>query len=259
MRIFRKLTAALPALVALCSVVAAPGCATGPKQPSKERVGQIYLQNGTESLMAGKFGEALATLSRAVQLLPESAEAWNNLGLAYAARQEHNKAVDAWKRAIKINPRFSDARNNLGAMYLNQRKLSEAERELKLVVNDAIYANLHQAHFNLGLLYLQQNKPILAEQQLLLAVQNNESYCAAWYHLGMLQKRRNDMETATNSLKKSSGGYCFKNPEAHFELANIYLKSNRLPLAKSKYLELIQFFPETDFARQAEKNLSLLR
>jgi type IV pilus assembly protein PilF len=253
MRIFRKLAA--PALAALLL----SGCATGPRQPSKEQLGKVFLQNGTEALYVGNFSDALSSLSQAVLYLPDSTQAWNNLGLAYAARQETPKAIDAWKHALKIDPRFSDARNNLGAMYLAQNKLKEAEKELTIVAEDSVYANLFQTHFNLGLLYLKQNKNLQAEQQLLLSVQNNEQNCAGWFQLGVMHKRQGDTARATQELKKSIGGTCFKNPEAHYELADMYLKSDQVPLAKAKYLELIQFFPETDFARQAEQHLSLLR
>lgn len=258
MRIFPKRAAPLLAPLTII-MLAMAGCASAPPQASPEKLGTIYLQDGTSSLLAGKYAEALSSLSRAVQYMPESEDAWNNLGLAYAARKNLNRAEDAWKKSIKINPRFSDARNNLGALYLAQNKIQDAERELKLVTDDLIYANLYQAHFNLGLLYLRQNKLLQAEQQLALSVQNNALYCPAWFRLGILQKQRGDLNTATDSLKKSVTGQCFKNPEAHYELANAYLKLNNLPMAKAKYLEVIQFFPETSFAQEAEMNLSLLR
>ena len=256
MRIFPKNAAPLLFVLALTFLA---GCASTSSTPSSEKMGDIYLQNGTESLMSGKYAEALSALSRAVQLLPESEQAWNNLGLAYGARKDFKRAEESWLKAIQINPRFSDARNNLGALYLSQNNFKKAEQELKKVTDDAVYANLFQTHYNLGLLYLQTHKTIQAEQQLALSVQNNESYCPAWFRLGILQKQRGSLPQATESLRKSVTGQCFQNPEAHFELANTYLKLNNLPMAKAKYLEVIQFFPNTDFARESEMNLSLLR
>ena len=48
---------------------------------------------------------------------PESALAWNNLGLAYRNLNRHNDAIEAYRQALRIDPAYSSAWNNRGNAY----------------------------------------------------------------------------------------------------------------------------------------------
>lgn len=239
--------------------VLASGCATTEKRDLNTRKGEVYLDAGTQSLIAGRYTDALSSLLNASKLLPENPSAWNNLGLAYYHKGDLERAEQSWKKAIAVDKTFTDARNNLGAFYLSQKRYAEAEAELKEAIKDLAYLKSHQVHYNLGLTYASQRKNLLAEQQFKLAVQANDNYCVAWYKLGQLQKQRGEFTEAAKSIKNSVSGPCFNNPEAHYEISNLYLKAREYSLAKNKLLEIIQLFPESDWARKAEVTLNLIR
>lgn len=245
----------------LCAfiLVTAAGCASSEKQRISDRQGEIFLNSGTEALMEGRSTDALGFLQQAVRLLPKNPSAWSNLGLAYTSRGDLEKAEDAFKQSLKLNPQFNDARMNLASVYMQSRRYPEAEKLYKEVLKDLAYSNSHQAHYNLALLYSQQNRQMLAEQQFNLAVRINDRYCPAWFKLGMLQKEKGDFIAAANSLKKSVSGPCFRNPEAHFEIGALYLKNKETDQAKKKLVEVIQLFPESEWARKAELTLNMLR
>lgn len=225
----------------------------------REKKAEILYSAGTESLMKGQFVDALASLQKAVKLDPEQASIWSNLGLAFAGNDQLKKAEECWKKALELDPNWTDARANLGALYLKEKNPRKAEWELKKVLDDLTYPNAGQAHFNLALVYSLERKPLEEEQQLKLAVKSNENYCPAWFRLGKLQKNKGEFQEAQSSFQKSVSGVCFKNPEAHYEIGTLYIKEKNVTKARSKLLEVIQLFPESEWAQKAEATLSMIR
>lgn len=234
------------------------GCASG-GMSKKEKQGDIYAQAGSEALMKGDFSDALGSLKEAVKLQPKSEANWSNLGLAYAGKEDFVRAESCWKKALDINPEYSDARLNLGALYFRQKKLAAAEKTFKEVLKDLSYEKGPQVKYNLGLLYASQGKQLLAQQYFKLAVKEDEAYCPAWFQLAHLQSEKGEMADAAKSYKKAVSGSCFSNPRAHYELGSLYIKAREPALAKSKLLEVIKFFPDSDWAKKAEITLNSIR
>lgn len=230
-----------------------------PKEDRNQKAGDLYFNAGTQDLVEGRTTEALANLIQASKLLPKEASVWNNLGLAYAAKRDFVKARDSFDRALKLDPNFTDARQNIGALNLSENKLVAAEKDFKLVLQDLTYGKGFQANYNLALIYLKQNKLILAEQELRLALKNNGNYCPAWYELGNLFNNRGELGEAEKALKKAVTGTCFNNPKAHYEIANIYVRQRNIPMARKKFLEVIELFPSSEWARKSESTLNMIR
>src|SRR5262249_20378251 len=57
----------------------------------------------------GRPDKALADLSRAIELDPNHADAWNNRGVAYSLMGELDKAVNAFSRSIELAPNDGEA------------------------------------------------------------------------------------------------------------------------------------------------------
>jgi Tfp pilus assembly protein PilF len=246
-------------LLCIVFLAALAGCASSNTAKLNEKRADIYLTAGIEALLNNDLPQAISSLNEAVKYDPKSTAAWNNLGLAYASKEQYAKAEESWKKALKIDPEFTDAKSNLGALYIKTKKLAEAEKILKETLNDLTYQKDFQIHYNLGLIYSEQRKNLSAEQQYKLSLQNNEAYCPAWQKLGMLQKNKGDIEEAEHSLKKSVSGTCFNNPEVHYEIGSLYIKQKDIPKAKAKLLEIIQVFPRSEWAKRAELTLNMIR
>ena len=64
------------------------------------------------------FDEAFKSYEKAIELSPNFAEAYNNLGnLLVMNVNLQNQAVKCFKKAVEINPDFAIAHNNLGNAY----------------------------------------------------------------------------------------------------------------------------------------------
>jgi type IV pilus assembly protein PilF len=247
-------------LLGIATLFLAASCATGPRTGTvQERKADIYLLDGADALRNHQFQDALASLQKSVSYNPKSAAAWTNMGLAYLGIDELDRAEVSLKRAIALDPKWTDAKANLGALQLKTKRFAEAEKTFQDALTDLVYSRAHQIRYNLALVYMELRRPLQAEQQLKLAVRADPSYCAAWFQLGLIQKDRGDFDEAASSLAKSTVSTCFNNPQAHYEIASLLLKAKEVGRAKSKLLEVIQLFPQSDWARKAEVTLNMIR
>lgn len=239
----------------------AAGCASqSQKETAEQKSVGVYHASGSEALMEGRYMEALSALTEASRLDPKSPSIQNDLGLAYVAREELKLAEAAFRRALALNPKFTAARANLGNLKLKQKEYREAEALLKETTRDLIYPYIQVAYYNLSSIYKTLNKPALEEEYLRHSLTADAKYCPAWFALGQLQKTRGSFESAASSFRKSISGSCFKNnPEAHYEIASLLIKNREIPKAKAKLLEVIDFFPATEWARKAEMTLNMIR
>lgn len=248
-------------LLALCAAaLTLTACASQPRGPSdNERRADALLMAGVDALERQEYTEALRSLQEALKYNPKSPLILTDLGVAYAGKNEPAKAEELWKKALQVTPSHQDARLNLGILYLNRKNYREAEKILKEASKEIAYQKLDQVFFQLAMLYFAVGKPLLAEQQLKIAVRENRGNCGAWMKLGLLQKERGDYVEAAQSLKGAVMGTCYKNPEAHYEIATLYLKAQDTQNAKTKLLEIIQLFPSSEWASRSEATLNMIR
>jgi len=61
--------------------------------------------------------EAIELYTRAIEIDPNFAYAYNNRGIAYADMENYTQAIKDFTRAIEINPNYADAYNNRGLAY----------------------------------------------------------------------------------------------------------------------------------------------
>jgi len=97
----------------------------------------------------GRPGEAIQQFERVLQLAPDYADAYSDMGVASAKLGQSEKSVQYLERALQIEPNNAQARYNLGNALITQGKLNEGlwycERALPLLPDNA------DAHNNVGL------------------------------------------------------------------------------------------------------------
>ena len=111
--------------------------------------GAIWSNYGESLLQAGEWDRAEAALLRAIELLPNLPEPYNNLANAYSGRGDQAGAIDLYKQALSRSETPSAAiLANLGDSYRRLGSLNEARRVLLQAVEaDAGYA---RAYYYLG-------------------------------------------------------------------------------------------------------------
>jgi len=80
------------------------------------------------------YDGAVAEYAKVVELRPEAAEAYNNLGVALRKKGELEKAVTSFDRALALRVDYREAKSNRGWVYVEQRRWPEARRDFEEVL-----------------------------------------------------------------------------------------------------------------------------
>jgi tetratricopeptide (TPR) repeat protein len=81
---------------------------------------------GQSLLSAGRLDEALKVIDKAVQLKPDDADLWRNLGLILSELGRFGDAVLAFQHVLKLDPRDWDAANRAARILYRTERLDEA-------------------------------------------------------------------------------------------------------------------------------------
>ena len=84
--------------------------------------------NGVELYKQGSFFLAKKEFLSSIEIFPEYAEAYNNIGLTYKQLGDINSAEDSYKKALQYKPGYPEAMNNYGIL-LETKGNSNAARE----------------------------------------------------------------------------------------------------------------------------------
>jgi tetratricopeptide (TPR) repeat protein len=98
-------------------------------QPRQD--GRIEAMIGHLHLVQEESEEALGLLREAVDLNPENATAWSDLGLCHIMDGQRDLAAHALTRALELNPELATAWYNRGLMHLHAGDLDQAETDLE--------------------------------------------------------------------------------------------------------------------------------
>lgn len=101
---------------------------------------------GESLYLQGK--DALLALQKAAELLPDDADAHNNLGIALKDLGQLNEAMASYRRALEIKPDDSRAYNNLGIVLNDLGRPADAVTNYRRALQ--IKPDYAKAHNNLG-------------------------------------------------------------------------------------------------------------
>ena len=119
--------------------------------------------------------KALDSFDRAIQLQPDFFEAHGNRGAMLAALGQHGDAIESYRKALAIRPDFADAHCNLGSALTQVQRYDEALASLDRAL--ALRADYPDALYNRGnaLKPLQRYEEALASYDRAIALQPNHA------------------------------------------------------------------------------------
>jgi len=115
----------------------------------------------------GRMDDAIRTCLRATQAHPQSAIAYNDLGLCYSRLSRVESAIKTLSTAVELEPDSKLYRNNLAAALVQAGRHQEALSNWTHVHGTAV------AHYNLGYLLYKQGKKDAAREQFQLALEQD--------------------------------------------------------------------------------------
>jgi tetratricopeptide (TPR) repeat protein len=199
----------------------APGTVFAQEVPEGARK---LFEKGVGELRAKKEAEGFESLKRALELFPDYYEALNRLGGEYAIRgNQERRYFEAARvlltRAVEVNSKSFSSTFGLGFSQYHLGLAREAVGTLQRAVD--LYGKSPSAHL--------------------------------W--LGIAQKRAGKTEQAEASLKRADVLSKGKEPDAHWQLANLYNEQKRYAEAAA---ELEKFLKARPDARDSEKIRQLI-
>ncbi len=157
--------------------------------------GFIWKVLGTALLMQGK--EALPALSKATELLPNDAQAHNNLGNALRDIGQIDGAVVSYNRALEINPDYAEAHGNLGIVLKETGQLDKAVASYRQALE--INPNFAVMHDNLGSALKDLGQFDGAINSHRRALEINPDFAEAHNNLGIVLKETGQLDEAIAS------------------------------------------------------------
>ncbi|HEY1170910.1 MAG TPA: tetratricopeptide repeat protein [Verrucomicrobiae bacterium] len=195
--------------------------------------GPKALLEGEKLLQAGKPAEALVLLKQATELLPQNAQAWNHLGLAYHQTGKLEDAAQAYNQALRLDRDLVAVRYNLGTLMLDHGDPARALNEFKTFT--LLKPESVEGHVQQGTAHLRLRQWSEAESAFVTAQKLDKSNPEALNGLGLvlLQRQRvRDAATYFNAAIQQDPKFA----AARLNLAVIYHQHlTNYPLALTQY------------------------
>ena len=161
---------------------------------------EIHNNIGIALKKTGDLPEAIDHFQKAIKIKPDYAVAHNNLGIALQNRGDLESAITSYNRAIELNPNFSSAFNNLGAALQHHDRNAAIQcfnRALQLNPNN------YDALNNLGSLMKDTGNIDAAVQILNHAIQIQPAFPNAYHNLGLALQDQGDIISAINCFRRA--------------------------------------------------------
>jgi predicted O-linked N-acetylglucosamine transferase (SPINDLY family) len=172
-------------------------------------------------------------------------------GNVHFGKGELEEAACCYQQAIDITPNYADVYNNLGLVFKFQRKYEAAEKALRRAIE--INPTLANAHFNIALIAYEQGNIVGAKEALGVGVKRSPAYVHFHLLLAEILLEENELQEASNSFRQvlifESNNY-----RALSALAMLSLKQGKFQLAVSQYANLIVMQPQD---AEAHNNLGV--
>ena len=137
-----------------------------------------------------EINKAIKAFEQTIELQPNFAYAFSNLGDIYKFRKKTDLAINNYKKAIELDPDISEAHNNLGNVYKSINKLPEAIDEYKKAIKKN--PKLFVVHNNLGIAYKALGELNKAKICFLEVIKSKPDFYFAYRNLGLIIKWKNN-------------------------------------------------------------------
>jgi type IV pilus assembly protein PilF len=238
------------------------------KREIEKKTAKLHYQMGAELLGKGEYGKSLSEFRKAESIQPRDPAIQNALGLAYYYTKKYDEAEEAYRAAIFLKADFPEAYVNLGSLLARQEKYEEAIEAYRKALNDPFYGTPALALYNIGLCYGEMGKPEEAESAFLESLQQDQNMIQAYFDLGRLYYRTNEMEKAIENFHEAveRHGRVEDNPSnalslasVHYWLALSYFKNGDSKRAVNHFQEVTGLTSHSELAEEALKYLDLLQ
>jgi tetratricopeptide (TPR) repeat protein len=161
-----------------------------------------YLDSGNAKVAKGDSDAAIADYTRALQIDPAYAAAYNNRGYAKHVKRDLDGAIEDYTRALKLDPQFAFA-------YTSRGIARQAKGDLKGALEDYTRAveadhNYAPAYYNRGIAKSANNDLDGALIDYTRALDIDPKYSAAYFRRGTTKSAKRDFGAAVTDFLRTT-------------------------------------------------------
>jgi tetratricopeptide (TPR) repeat protein len=163
-------------------------------------VKKSLMRKGVELLNAGKYTDAVETLTKAIEETPENPVLYYYRGFCYDKSGDPDKALVDHKKALELNPEFLLSLSEAGKIFAKKSDLNSAVTYYKKAYDLGIKDVLALYNYGVCLINLGNNAEALKVFEKLISL--NPNYADAFYQLGIIYLGQNDNAKAKEYFQK---------------------------------------------------------
>lgn len=201
---------------------------------------EVHDVHGRVEHSLGKLDAAANAFTRALQLDPQFAMSYRNLGILLLDAGIYDQSLEALIMAIKLNPQDAVAFYHLGLIKKRQGNDAEAIDAYSMAV--AIKPDYAEAHINLGKIAIDRGRIELGEKACRRAIEIDPTIAQAYVNLGMVLREQKRLEEALEAGRKGVE-LCPSDGPAQSNLGNVYMDLKRYQEALSCFRKAMEFQP----------------
>ena len=158
------------------------------------------MNRGFTLLRSRQFSAAAEAFTRAIEMDPDNAEAYNHRGVARAYMGKIDDAISDYTRALQIKPELVGALNNRGSAYYQKKLLNQAISDYSKAIEINPY--LAEAYSNRGTAWAAKGDYFHAIRDYTQALEANPYFDAPYYNRGRALSAIGDYDQAIGDLQR---------------------------------------------------------
>ncbi len=191
--------------------------------------------------MQGQWRDVIAILNQAIEIMPNYADAHNNLGNALREQGDIIAAIGSYNKAIELNPKHPDAHYNLGNALREHGDLNAAAASYTKGLEQN--SNSPDIHYCLGDVMMEQGDINGAIASYNKVIKLNPNHTEAFLNLGVALIKYGDIPAAIASYRKVLE-LKPKSPDAHNNLGNALAQQRQIDAAIASYVKALEIEPK---------------
>ena len=210
-----------------------------------------FFYKGLAAENENNFDAAINNYKRAIEIYPEYAMPYANLGNVYNNRGEFETALAYYKKVLELNPKFTEVYINIGNVYYGMKDFETALSYYRKA--SVLNPTSAKAYTSLGNVYNEKKDYESAITYFKKAITLDPGSSETYYNLGNAYYNKGELGTAINYYQKAIN-INPKNVTAYMNIGNAYSLKHEFDIAITYYKQAINIDP--NFAR-AYYNLGL--
>jgi tetratricopeptide (TPR) repeat protein len=180
---------------------------------------------------AGKFDEAIAKFNEVLKDVPKCTECYVNIGQVNSQKKDYAASEAAYKKALELDPNSADAFNGLATIYNDQKRFPEAQAMSAEAAKRATAGGgtgSAETRYNQGVIAWNANDFPKAAEHFAAAVAANPNHAESHFMLGRVDLNLGKLPEAAKEfetyVKLAPTGPNAKEAQTNFDMLKSYIK-----------------------------------